>query len=430
MANSPLNMSLPELYALSDSVQKPLVTKEIHSPNDFYRHAMLLKKYAGIPVERSLKATLEHGLYAHHAWEEDYLCHLPGLITMSSYRFRVLRELSNKALFAVGPYIHYAPLLASEDEINAMKRQLGRTLLVFHAHSIHEAFSNYSVDNHCDFIDRLRKDFDTVAICMYWRDVLLGRAEKYHSRGYNLVTAGHMYDPLFLSRLKLYILLSDVTMANELTTGSGYSVLLGRPHYLHITHVGWSSNPHAESSTGTSAAYVPYSKEYHRLFELMGEFPDHVTSEVRKLVELLWGANDVKSPQEIRDMYFMLEDMYQETSIYREPEAEQSVLALQVALYLNSGRPETALKLIDHGLLASPKAIELHRARAVALAQLGRWIEAGQILQHILLSFGDDQITRELLKQFESMGGDPAANAVGNINNKGELSGKNELARS
>ena len=54
-----MKSSIEKLYEWSKD--RLLVTDELHSSNDFYGHATILKKYAQIQPEYQIKAAIEHG---------------------------------------------------------------------------------------------------------------------------------------------------------------------------------------------------------------------------------------------------------------------------------------------------------------------------------------------------------------------------------
>ena len=57
-----------------------------------------------------------------------------------------------------------------------------------------------------------------------------------------VVTAGYIMDPLFLSRLKSIIQLSDLTMSNNVGTHLGYCIYLNKPHWIVRQKIGNTSH--------------------------------------------------------------------------------------------------------------------------------------------------------------------------------------------
>ena len=103
-----MKSSIEKLYEWSKD--RPLVTPELHSSNDFYGHATILKKYAQIQPEYQIKAAIEHGPFLPGwAWDVDFKSSLPAMLVYGVHRYPVLKEKINKALFPIGPIIRYAP---------------------------------------------------------------------------------------------------------------------------------------------------------------------------------------------------------------------------------------------------------------------------------------------------------------------------------
>ena len=104
---------------------------------------------------------------------------------------------------------------------------LGRTLLVFPSHGIIGVTATFNNDEFIEEIERVRKDFDTVLISLYWTVVLNpDLVASYEALGYKIVTSGHRFDLNFLSRQRSFIELADYTMSNNLGTHVGYCIHL------------------------------------------------------------------------------------------------------------------------------------------------------------------------------------------------------------
>ncbi len=272
-------------------------TPERHPPNDFYGHATTIKACTGLPPRSSLGLYIQHGVrYDLSYWERDFSPeHRAGLVP-SQWRVEVLRSQLDLTLHPIGPYIHYARPLWTPEEIARERAALGRTLLVFPAHSTHWIDSDYDISG---FVDRLRREvagFQTVLVCLYWKDALRGVARRYADLGLPCVTAGHIYDQLFLPRLRTLLELCDATLANEVGTHLGYSIHLGKPHQLmrsEVTRTSRDAKMLGESTARTrldgdkfTAAFAPP--------------PTEITPPQLELVEKYWGISSLRSPGELR----------------------------------------------------------------------------------------------------------------------------------
>ncbi|AWW32229.1 hypothetical protein DN752_19950 [Echinicola strongylocentroti] len=177
---------------------------------------------------------IEHGLILGDLVQKhNHASYVPKIVTFSEYRRHKLRKkLIQKEVSCVGPYIKYANTILKEEDIAALRNSLGKTLVVFPSHSNDVTIVDFNSNDFIKKICEIAVDYDSVIICMYWKDIELGRAEEYIKKGFKVTCAGHIYDRYFLDRLKTIILLSDFTMSNNVGTHIGYCICLGKGHFL------------------------------------------------------------------------------------------------------------------------------------------------------------------------------------------------------
>ena len=190
-----------------------------------------------------------------------------------------------KNIITVGPYILGAENYYSSDKLHALKKRYGRILLVYPQHSIENSYVNYEITDFVRTINSHRQDFDHVFVCLYWKDIMAypEYVERYKDEGYVIVSNGHRSDPLFLSRQKDLIMLSDMMITNGLGTHIGYSVCLNKPVVYYIQSIKMKDeksqiieeNSIAHVEQVFSAAFNTYSFE--------------ITEEQKSLVKLYWG---------------------------------------------------------------------------------------------------------------------------------------------
>lgn len=173
---------------------------------------------------------IEHGIYFGDNIDSTNINH-PIIYTMGRQREIFLRKKGYRA-YSIGAYILYSKHFYSVLRLKQIKEELGKTLLVFPSHSIEGINSIYDEESFLREIKKIASEYHTILVCMYWKDFLDGRGRIYESNGYKIVSAGHRSDPSFLPRLKDLIYLSDMTMSNSLGTHVGYSIVMGKPHYM------------------------------------------------------------------------------------------------------------------------------------------------------------------------------------------------------
>ena len=93
-------------------VDRELKTPEIHTSNDFYGQASVLKRYAGLPSWYPLKAVLEHApVVQDDMWKHDRNALLPVNLSCTESRAHHMQEVSGKLSFPVGFGFLYAASL-------------------------------------------------------------------------------------------------------------------------------------------------------------------------------------------------------------------------------------------------------------------------------------------------------------------------------
>ncbi len=401
-------MEIQELFNLAQSLDKSLITSEIYKPNDYYGHATVIKKYAQIKPEYSLKVILEHGiiLHANLKRKDEVQSPLPVYITMGLERRNYLQKHLNKTFFAIGPFIHYATEIKSFNEkINSRKN-----LLFFPAHSTHHIKAKYDTSQLCRVIENLGREFDNVIVCLYWKDILDGIAQEYIRRGYACVTAGHMYDPLFLPRLKGFINSSTLTASNLPGTHTGYCVALGKPHILIDQNIEFSWKPGVDAP--------PYNKlntnpEYLKIKKAFARRHDTITPEQKILVNKHWGTEEIKTPDELNTILNIAEEMSDKesssfktknkTATFHKPDNPSILTNVEIFLRqgeqkLNEGNIELAFNYFNKAKAAKTPIKGLDYLRALCFQKMNQMDAVRETLREELRFFPDNQDAKALLQ--------------------------------
>ena len=288
-------MSIFDYRALSQPI--PYYPEEKMRDSNYYGYAKAIKEYARINI---INAALEHGLYLGDriSTAEGYRT-TRSVIAMSqnrvdSFKFHGV----NKPIIAIGPYIHYAEPLLNEYEFNSMKKELGKVLLVMPVHAAKGTSVDYNHKILLDFIDTIRHEYDTVMVCIHFRDVLNNPdcVSDYENKGYRIVCAGNEYDYNFVRRLKSIILLSDYVLSNSHGTNTGFCLYLGKPQTIvYDKNLVKKHNSYTEEVKKIRDAQV---KEIEGAFT---EYSPEITDEQRAIIDKYWGLSLIKSPEELRE---------------------------------------------------------------------------------------------------------------------------------
>lgn len=265
--------------------------------NAAYGIAYQLKKFSGINENVPLNCTLEHGAYF-----VKFVCHyevthpVSHIITVSPFREEVIRELTDIIPIAIGPYIAYAEEYRSETYVKDEKAKKGRVLLVMPSHSTKAGIGDYNIEKFIHIIEKNRKEFDTVMVCLHWEDMNKGLWKPYKKMGYTLVSAGSVISPYFLSRLKYIFNLSDAVIFNAVTTGMAYAMYMNKPFKLIRQDISYST---ISTNNSLELEVEDFGETLMEVFSYSdNEFS--ITQEQRKLGNYLFGLEKIKSKKEMK----------------------------------------------------------------------------------------------------------------------------------
>lgn len=270
-------------------------TNELQPVNDWYGHATVLKRFLGLPNPYQFKFVIEHGTYfSDQVADIELESNLPSFVTYSEYRAKVLKKYRPHT-FAIGPLVHYAPHYLTDDELKKEKRRLGKTLLFFPSHSLIGLINDYDVNWSYKKIMSIAKDFDTIRVCIYWKDVLLGKHKYYQSKGLECVTAGHILDPLFLSRIKSIIHTADLTVSNDASSPLSYCIYMNKPHIIFYQRPQMSGKKYFKRIMTDYWKSGPYNQILKEFFKI--QF--NITRKQKELMNYYCGTNNIKDKKEL-----------------------------------------------------------------------------------------------------------------------------------
>lgn len=276
-------------------------------PN-FYGAFWVLQKYAGLPISNlpPYNIMLQHGIV--YGLEDQIMpCSNKINIVWSSHIKEILLEtkISSVGTYSIGAPFFYAKSLLTPEDIALEKKRLGHNLLAFPMHSTHFKDNDYELDNFIQVLKEERKRFDTVRICLYWRDFQRGTMNRFIQEGFECVCCGHMFDLLFLERQKSLIAIADATISNGVGSHIGYSVFLNKGHWLIPDDFLLTDNTYGAAEIEmeikrTSQSYSSIKKAF------MNNCDYEITNEQMSLVDDYWGISSIKSRSEMKDFLLSL----------------------------------------------------------------------------------------------------------------------------
>lgn len=245
----------------------------------------------------------EHG-FIFSSFVHKHFTYYDKILTFSDFREKYLAKIyPSIKILKVGPYIHYAKPLLTEIYHAQLKEELGRILLVFPFHSIDGVLSDFDSEEFLAIIDEKRKGFDTVMVCLYFKDILLGRNKKYIDKGYKVTTAGHINDAFFLNRLKSIIELSDAIISNEVGSYIAYAhylkknIQLVRQKTTFCDEEGQENNANKKAMADISEHWDEYELIQDVLFRILNG--DAINSDDQEYLNDLFGFKYIKTSDEL-----------------------------------------------------------------------------------------------------------------------------------
>jgi hypothetical protein len=270
---------LPALCA-----DRMLQTREICEPNAYYGNDYVLKLYAGLPLDRSLKCVIPHGIVftEEKTWDAETNSMVPAVMVYPQWRCQAYRRNSSKFVVpGAAPFVYVRELLGSNIEL---KRN---GTLFFLPHSTH--WDNAEID--LQEIDaRLRQLpvwMHPITICVYWKDFNLGQSRYFSRSGYRVVSAGHIFDRNFLFRLFHLCSQHEYSCGVELG-GHIFSSIEAGCRYIHLSGV---NTNYSTSLLKSSVDEFP--------------FPDGVRSEIEEVFSIEGVA--IERQKEIAGHFFCCE---------------------------------------------------------------------------------------------------------------------------
>lgn len=271
--------------------------------NDFYGIETTIKRHLLLPADTRLRCSFEHGFSSSGHWPEDLAFGANAVCTFSRFRAEILEQVTSIPVYYIGPYIFYATGYMDSSETTSIRNRLGRILLYFPTHSTHYSTAHYDAKEEFRQVARFSTacGFDTILVCLYWKDIQLGRAKWYQYPGVELVTAGHIFDWHFLPRLRSIIEISDYTASSEVGTHVAYCHALQKGHIiLDPLRVDWvSKGPDARQDISTEEQRAGEAIEA-RIRSIFSSYSEGRSSDELAFADFLFGLSESKGPQALR----------------------------------------------------------------------------------------------------------------------------------
>lgn len=297
----------------------------------YYGNLQCLMQYAKIPEnEAKFFPTVSHqGCMLLYTPSFQYKS---AVIMQGVYYKRKIHERAPYVpVFSVGPYIHYAKGIYTEERLKKKKREIGKMLLIFLPHSIERQERAY--DKYL-FIDDVLKEygdiFQSIWCCVYWADINNSICEYAENKGIHIVTAGFRFDTKFNMRLKTILELADAVVIGDIGTFVAYALYMGKPiGRIDINNRKTIIDNQVRSDFERKLQRIDeevYEASFYTIFtkELKN------TNEQKEWIKEVNGFDQIKSSEYIKKIFQISKDIWIqcEGDLFRYPEAIRIVYSL------------------------------------------------------------------------------------------------------
>lgn len=281
-----------------------LSRKEFGSEGLLYGHRNAFFEYAGInsAEQKFLFPYFEHGADLRErgiANVKDIRNH--SFVFQASYKNGMVhKERPFAPVYNIGPYILYAKNYYEQNNMADLKSKLGRTALLFPAHTFEGAGVEFDKKKFVkDVLDKFKNNYDSLIISVYWMDVDDPIYEEFEANGAVLMSSGFRGDADFIARQRTMFNLSDVVASNLVGSYIGYAKALEKNIYMFSDKAVLDS----PENIGTDEQEKQYSNTINRIFNAFSSLTPSAEqlNEQNRIFNYYWGGKEYfKTKEEAR----------------------------------------------------------------------------------------------------------------------------------
>lgn len=284
------SMDASQLERLANDHASPGI--DPFEPNHFYGNSHVLKLFSGIDVHRPVDRIVIHGVNLSRVpWDVEEGHEIDTILCHSNLQARDYK--SGKVVVPIGAPYYYASRIITNYCPSILPKANG--VIVFPAHSTDHLKAVYQEEEWFNILNQLR-NYNDLTVCLYWKDIQLGRHKQYLDLGFRVTTCGHIFDSLFLLRLAWLLKQQQHAFVNKLGSSAYYSTVEGLEiSYFNqeILFDGPDENKKSDLSTNFDSAHAI---DFFASFSLFGNAKKHLQSATSH--EAL-GGTCLKQPNEL-----------------------------------------------------------------------------------------------------------------------------------
>lgn len=337
-----------EVRCISEQQNMILAHQGFNSEGRYYGNVQNILKYAELDIAniKFVPIVSHQDCYPLYSVGTQYRSSVifPG----SYFKQEIHKHFPYIPVFSIGPYIHYTKGIYSKEKIEILKKQNGRTLLVYMPHSIENINREFDKKKFIDDILCLYgKSFMKILMCVYWTDANDPICEYAGEKGMTVVSAGFRFDTKFNNRQKSLLELADAVLFGDIGTFISYALLLKKKvGRIEITN---NSTISDREFTADDERRIQFNSEYKRYCQdFYNVFSSKISlnQKMYQWAEPLSGFKELKTPKEIREIISISEDIIEEC----EDRLDQYEKAVESVLLRYKNYDETRYDILKNAV--------------------------------------------------------------------------------
>ncbi|MCM1498991.1 MAG: hypothetical protein NC124_11055 [Clostridium sp.] len=279
--------------------------REVYSGNELYGIGYCLNRYA--KYSGAIYIAVEHAMFTYYDSNDCEIIDnkMPVVFVASKKRKEIIQNKTKKQIIPYGPhFIPYAEPIYDDFTMNAIRKNLGRTIVVYPKHNNLDGRYKNANEEFGKLMDKVYEikseyAYDTVLVCMYFADIYNGQYLKCNKYDCEVVTAGHNRNYDFADCSKTILELADLVIAQS------YSTVI-EATYLKKPAIFVPGAVEYELNNG--AVYEDESKKIKtdvtimECTNLFGTYHENISKEQYEWGNLWGGYESVLSPEELRSI--------------------------------------------------------------------------------------------------------------------------------
>ena len=281
------NLRSDQLEALcSTFATAPMLTNPPYWSAEIYGFGKYIRKYGHFPSWLPLCVHTDHGAGEVQQFNSELTSSAPVQLFHSPNSVRAWKAVSRKRCYCfVSPFVFCRKANGIEKSAEA------RGTIAFPAHTTIHLRDLADVGVYMAQLRSLPAEFQPVSICLHATDIGKGLHKEFLAAGFEVFTAGHVYDDAFSERFYSIIRNFKYSTSNHLGSYAYYCVEMGIPFFIYGQEPDYVN---IDDSAVPLGKYSPYDQfDAHRnAHDVFAKMTTVISDEQRRFANTHLGVYD------------------------------------------------------------------------------------------------------------------------------------------